>query len=568
MLTGRARIASLAAVIAAVVVGVFSAGPAAAEPIPVHGLTDDYPAAVGSIDATVIQYSDWDSQNAWRPRLHITGWAADLLHPAANGVQAWVQLTVNGSWNPFATATNEGWAVPRPDVQRVYPTTGPNQGFDITVDAPQSGRFTFCANMTSPYAWRVSAPFACATVDVPASAPTYRATLSTTSGVVGAPVSAAVTGSLGGPASLQWLTEPPTGWRPTAVPGATTDTYTPVVADIGHNLWLASTRRMSAERVIQVWSSLADVPFPIPINSTRIAGDDRFATSVAVSRQAFPDTASGAPVAYLASGTTFPDALSAGAAAAHRHGTLLLTRPESLDPRVAAELVRLHPATVVVAGGPAAVSEAVVAQVRALPFAPTVVRVAGPDRFATSRAIIADAFGTAIPSLFLATGDNYPDALTAAAAGASTGQPVLLTDGWSPGLDAATAAALSGWGTSHVTVVGGTTSVSNGIYSDMLHAGITVERAAGYDRFDTAAKLASRLGPTGRVYFATGFGFADALTAAVLAGRSPAPLLLSAGGCAPLPTMQVLLDQQPGEGIEIGGNPAESSSTSFWSLTC
>lgn len=93
---------------------------------------------------------------------------------------------------------------------------------------------------------------------------------------------------------------------------------------------------------------------------TRLAGADRYATSVAISGLQGP----GVPVVYVAAGTNFPDGLSGAAAAGELGGPLLLTMPGGLPTSVAAELARLKPRRVVVLGGLSAVSNTVVAQLR------------------------------------------------------------------------------------------------------------------------------------------------------------------------------------------------------------
>src|SRR5580704_6007818 len=75
------------------------------------------------------------------------------------------------------------------------------------------------------------------------------------------------------------------------------------------------------------------------VGSIRLAGADRFATAAAVSQATYPD---GAPIAYVATGLDFPDALAA-AAAAGGHGPVLLTLPDSVPPATSSELARLHP---------------------------------------------------------------------------------------------------------------------------------------------------------------------------------------------------------------------------------
>lgn len=91
---------------------------------------------------------------------------------------------------------------------------------------------------------------------------------------------------------------------------------------------------------------------------TRLAGADRYATAAAVSAATF---APGVPVAYVAAGTDFPDALAGGPAAAAQGGPILLVGRDAVPAVTAAELARLRPARIVVLGGPAAASDALVA---------------------------------------------------------------------------------------------------------------------------------------------------------------------------------------------------------------
>src|SRR5690606_19554163 len=93
-------------------------------------------------------------------------------------------------------------------------------------------------------------------------------------------------------------------------------------------------------------------------NVTRLSGADRYATAAAISRSSHP---AGADTVFIASGRSFPDALSAGPAAAGLGGPVLLTQPNGIPAATATELARLDPSRVIVLGGPVAVSDAVVA---------------------------------------------------------------------------------------------------------------------------------------------------------------------------------------------------------------
>ena len=99
----------------------------------------------------------------------------------------------------------------------------------------------------------------------------------------------------------------------------------------------------------------------------RRGGDDRWATAAALRAAAGERGGGGLDPLVLASGTAFPDALGAGVLAARLGGGLLLVDPSDLDtsPASAAALDGAAPDWVLVAGGPAAISDRVLDQVRA-----------------------------------------------------------------------------------------------------------------------------------------------------------------------------------------------------------
>lgn len=271
---------------------------------------------------------------------------------------------------------------------------------------------------------------------------------------------------------------------------------------------------------------------PVPAvayRTDRIAGADRYATSAAVSRVTRPN---GATTVYLASGLDFPDALSAAAAAAAVGGALLLTGPDALPDPVKTELTRLAPTRVILAGGEGALSPAVVSAVTQLLPNARIDRMAGADRYATSLMIADDAFGTTTTA-YLATGRTFADALAASAVAGAAKSPVLLVDGGESGAAPETVAMLRSLGVTNVVIAGGPAVVSAGIQSSLATGGFAVSRVSGSDRFETSRLLNATLftGTVPRAYLATGMDFPDALSGAVLAGGTAAPLLSQPPAC-------------------------------------
>lgn len=85
----------------------------------------------------------------------------------------------------------------------------------------------------------------------------------------------------------------------------------------------------------------------------RWAGNDRYATTAAISRGTYPQ---GSDVVYLASGADYPDALAGAPVAALEGAPLLLTRKECVPAATKQEITRLGAQYVVVLGGTGVVS--------------------------------------------------------------------------------------------------------------------------------------------------------------------------------------------------------------------
>lgn len=287
-----------------------------------------------------------------------------------------------------------------------------------------------------------------------------------------------------------------------------------------------------------------ELPPPAGVDAVvdRIAGTDRYDTAVKISREAFEPGE--ATVAYIATGENFPDALSAAPAAARVGAPVLLTPRAWLADPVLQELQRLDVDVVKIVGGTPSVSEAVAAHLRDAGF--QVERIAGSDRYETSRAIIADAFTeTPVDAVYVATGQNFPDALSAAAAAGSRNSPVLLVPpSLAPNtsdLDTATHELLMALRPREAIVVGGTPSVPASVSWAVQRSVEWVQeleyptrRLWGNDRFETSKYVSADAFDTSeRVFLATGYNYPDALSGAALAASVGAPLFVARTGCVP-----------------------------------
>jgi type VII secretion-associated serine protease mycosin len=158
----------------------------------------------------------------------------------------------------------------------------------------------------------------------------------------------------------------------------------------------------------------------------------------------------------------------------------------------------------------------------------------------------------------IARADTYPDALSGTPLAARFDAPLLLTN--TGELPSGVAQVLAQLGVREVFVLGGQAAVSSRVEAALEDMGVTVERLAGENRFDTAARVAGRLGTSssGRVIVVTGRGFADAVASgAYMAGSAP-PVLLTEADALPPATLRALVELRPSEIVVVGGTRAIS----------
>lgn len=296
------------------------------------------------------------------------------------------------------------------------------------------------------------------------------------------------------------------------------------------------------------------------LSTDRWWGADRHATAASVSGAAFSGGAKGA---VIVNGGSFADALAAAPLAASLRVPLLTTAQGQLPGSARAELRRLAPESVWVVGGAAAVSDDVVTDLSGLTSG-EVTRLQGASRYDTA-AQVAQAHFTSSPGreVYVASGEGFADALSAGAASAYRGVPLLLTTRDS--LPGETAAALRALAPSRVTVVGGASVVSARVQGQLEAAWPgRVRRIAGDDRYDTAAKVVKDLtGSAPRVLLASGADFPDALAGAAL-GQ---PLLLSRPDCLPQVTADAYGSLGTGSVTGLGG-PGVLSDTALAGAVC
>jgi len=250
---------------------------------------------------------------------------------------------------------------------------------------------------------------------------------------------------------------------------------------------------------------------------------------VEASKRAYPG---GADTVVIATGADWPDALGGAALAGVAGGPVLLVNGSGLPDAVLDEIERLEAKTAWVLGGTAAVSDGVFGDLEDALGDGNVTRIAGANRFETAdkiaQQVIAMRGGDYDGMAFVATGNNFPDALGAAPVAGAKGWPILLAD---PANGLTLPAQVT-----DVVILGGEGAVSAGVEAGLesvLGDG-KVARKGGATRYGTAALVAAYGINHGLhwegVGVATGASFPDALAGGTMLGTMRTVTLLTPGG--------------------------------------
>jgi putative cell wall-binding protein/peptidoglycan/xylan/chitin deacetylase (PgdA/CDA1 family) len=286
----------------------------------------------------------------------------------------------------------------------------------------------------------------------------------------------------------------------------------------------------------------------------RLSGSNRYATAADISREFFSP---GVAVAVVATGANFPDGLAAGPAADQLGGPVLFVTRDSVPSVTRTELLRLKPQRIIVVGGTGVVSSAVRSELDSLTAGPAT-RVSGTGRYETAAAVSQHAFPSGANIAYLATGQNFPDALTGGAAAGIQGAPMLLTS--STTLSAATKAELQRLNPDRIMVLGGTASISTAVATEVSQIA-TIERVSGANRYATALAISQRVFGPDRpgIMMATAQNWPDALAAGAAVSRTRGPILLSTGTGLPSGTNTELTRLGPDTAYILGGTAAQSN---------
>ncbi|MBQ9021615.1 MAG: cell wall-binding repeat-containing protein [Eggerthellaceae bacterium] len=260
----------------------------------------------------------------------------------------------------------------------------------------------------------------------------------------------------------------------------------------------------------------------------RLAGSNALETMQKIVREGWKDGCGGTVV--LATAASYKDALSASGVAGLSGAPILLTQSDALSSQTKSELKRIKPSTVIVAGGPNAISRSTFNAIKSLLPEAKVVRTYGRTATGTAAALNKEYFGKKSSVAILATSKNYKDALSAAPIAYAKHYPLFLTENAST-ISNETLNAMKACGIKQVIVIGGTSAINNSVVDKLKSKGITLKkRLGGKNSYDTSNKVANYAVSLGmkatNTGAATAKGYKDALCGAALCGKKNSALVL------------------------------------------
>lgn len=187
------------------------------------------------------------------------------------------------------------------------------------------------------------------------------------------------------------------------------------------------------------------------------------------------------------------------------------------------------------------------------PTKPVIERLFGSNRFATAVAISQRLFDSA-DRVILANGHDFPDALVGGLYAYQADAPLLLSSADQVPSEVMTE--IKRLGASRVVLLGGRQALGETIAEQLRAAGLTVERIAGANRYQTAVEISQRArAPESKhVYLVSSYNFPDALSLVPVAAKDGHAILLSGRDQLDPATAKALADWQTERVTIMGGS--------------
>ncbi|MFC4368571.1 cell wall-binding repeat-containing protein [Citroniella saccharovorans] len=280
----------------------------------------------------------------------------------------------------------------------------------------------------------------------------------------------------------------------------------------------------------------------------RISGESRYETSKEVSKNAFKSS----KYVILASGENFPDALSATPLAHSLNCPILLTPSTKLPKSILKEILDLEAKEVIIVGSFSSISEDIEKEIKDLV---KVRRIGAENRYETAALIAKEVLNiNGSSKIAIASGENFPDALSSSAILLKEKAPIILTP--RDKLPRASKEVLETMKFEKTYIFGGLEMVSKEIENELDNP----IRISGTDRFDSSVSFAKQAFENPEnIIIVNGSGFADALAAGSLVPKLKAPIILSEKDSIPEKVRKYLFEINPKKIYFVGGDNSVSS---------
>ena len=185
-------------------------------------------------------------------------------------------------------------------------------------------------------------------------------------------------------------------------------------------------------------------------------------------------------------------------------------------------------------------------------------RISGASRYDTAVEVSKKGWSTSGKAV-IATGGDFPDALSAAPLAAYQNAPLLLTK--TDSLPQAVKDELKRLKVTEVTLIGGQGAISPMVEMELKDLKIKTTRISGKNRYETSVNIAKQMKTSTQAVVATGSTFADALSIAPVAGSQKMPILLTKPNGLPAEVKAHFAAKAYSKTFIIGGKGAVSDST-------
>lgn len=289
--------------------------------------------------------------------------------------------------------------------------------------------------------------------------------------------------------------------------------------------------RKNLKKTIALAVLLSIVTIANPIKamevSKRLYGTNRIETAINIAKEISPSKLSNI---ILVSGENFPDGLSASVLAKKLNAPILLTGTLK-DSQSVFDFMKANAdssTNIYVIGGTGVIGVEFENKIKELGLN-SIKRISGSDRFDTCQKVDDELNIEQGTPIVVASGENFPDALSISSIAAAKGYPVVLAS--KDSITSSLVNFIKVKDPSKIYIIGGPGVVSDNVKKQIQNSSSLTDeniiRLFGNDRYDTSLAIAKHFNlSSDTVTFSSGKNFPDALAGSVYAANKNASVLL------------------------------------------